>query len=110
MTSIERLPSIEVIKRAVADHYGVSIEKLESRDRSYPLVQHRQLAHYIALTRTKHSVNRIARCFCRDHVTMRWSKYQIERRLEGDERDRLIRHIDAIEQRIATTLEAKLAA
>ena len=94
----ERLPSIELIKRAVAEHFGTTVAAIEGPSRKHPLVHQRQIAHYIALGRSKHSENRIGRCFNRDHVTMRWSRYQVGQRLYRD--DKLLADIAAIEARI----------
>jgi hypothetical protein len=94
----ERLPSIELIKRAVAEHFGTTVAAIEGPSRKHPLVHQRQIAHYIALGRSKHSENRIGRCFNRDHVTMRWSRYQVGQRLYRD--DKLVADIAAIEARI----------
>jgi hypothetical protein len=96
----ERLPSIELIKRAVAEHFGTTIAAIEGPSRKHPLVHQRQIAHYLALKRSKHSKKRIGRCFNRDHVTMRWSRYQVGQRLYRDEQ--MMADIAAIEAIIET--------
>jgi chromosomal replication initiator protein len=81
------------IKRAVAEHYGISMNNLTSARRTWDVVRPRQVAMYLAKELTPMSLPQIGRLFGgRDHTTvlhairqidaMRWTDWSIGRSVE----------------------------
>jgi chromosomal replication initiator protein len=62
--------TLERVMQAVCEHFGVSLDEVQSRIRSKNLVVPRQIAMYICREMTDHSLPDIGRYFKRDHSTV----------------------------------------
>jgi len=76
------LDRLEQIQQAVCDVLHLSMADMRSPRRAPNLVRGRQLAMYVARTRTDLSLAEIARGFDRDHTTVLHSVRRVERELE----------------------------
>jgi chromosomal replication initiation ATPase DnaA len=62
------LLEVNTIVDVVADHYRLRRSALYGSHKNASIVRARQVAMYLARTRTKHSLHEIGRCFNRDHT------------------------------------------
>lgn len=84
------------IKRAVAYHFGISVEDLISPIKTNELVRPRQIAFYLSKNHTGRSYPEIGYYFGgRDHTTILHGYKKIERLLKTDQE--LRRHIESVE-------------
>lgn len=91
--------SISLIRRVVAEHYGLSQAELLSVRRSARLVRARQVAMYLARELTSHSLPVIGdHIGGRDHTTIIHAIRKIEGLIKGDGDFRLL--LDELRQRI----------
>ena len=89
------IPSIENIKRLVAEHFQTSVTNLISDRRDAETVYPRQIAFYLCKTLTTHSLVKIGKKFNnRDHTTVLHGVRRVHGRLcTGD-----LRCIEAVDQ------------
>ena len=77
--------TLEHIKKCVADHFEVSIEKLKSQTRKRNVVLARQLSMYFAKNITNHSLKAIGDSFGgRDHSTVIYSVKAVNDMIDTD--------------------------
>jgi hypothetical protein len=70
---------IELIKRSICKHYGLTRANIESASRKSVVVRPRQIAMYLARKHTDHSYPEIGRRFGgRDHTTILHAFHKIE--------------------------------
>lgn len=63
-------PTIAAIQRAVAEHFGLSLDRMLCSRRLREFTRPRQLAMYLACELTHASMPQIGRSFDRDHTTV----------------------------------------
>ncbi len=89
----------EEIVRAVAEHFGVSVERLRSKSRSHKFAWPRQVAMYLLREETRLSLPQIGELLGgRDHTTVKYGVEKIADRLESD--DRLRRQVLALREKL----------
>ncbi|MDR3284334.1 MAG: chromosomal replication initiator protein DnaA [Treponema sp.] len=77
--------TVETVQRAVAEHYGISLNDLRGQKRNKAVVQPRHLAMYIAGELTQTSTTDIGREFGgRDHSTVMYSQEKIANAIKTD--------------------------
>jgi chromosomal replication initiator protein len=77
--------TLEHIKKCVADHYEVPIDKLKSQTRKRNIVLARQLSMYFAKNITNHSLKAIGDSFGgRDHSTVIYSVRAVNDMIDTD--------------------------
>ena len=95
----QRPLTIELIKRATAETFGVTKTNLESASKAQAYVRPRQIAMYLCRTMTEKSYPQIARKFGdRDHSTVLYSFRKVHKKKETDMD--LARDIERLEQAI----------
>lgn len=91
--------SLDVIKRAVAAYFDISISDLTSHRRPKNIAKPRQLAMFLCRSMTNSSLNEIAASFGgKDHTTVLYACKKIEETKNGD--DELSFQIDALKKYI----------
>lgn len=78
-------PTIASVQKAVANHYGLSVDDLKSPSRLRRIVHPKQVAMYLAHNICRRSVSDIGRAFWRDHSTVIFGLKAIEERLTSPE-------------------------
>jgi chromosomal replication initiator protein len=82
----QRLPTIGIIQKAVADFYGVRMEDLRSRGRNKSIVLPRQVAMYLCREIVKASLPDIGDGFGgKDHSTVIHACEKVKRKIAGEE-------------------------
>ncbi len=82
----QRLPTITIIQKAVADFYGVRVEDLRSRGRNKSIVLPRQVAMYLCREIVKASLPDIGDGFGgKDHSTVIHACAKVKRKIAGEE-------------------------
>jgi len=77
--------SIEIIQKAIADTYSISINDIKGPKRTQKIVYPRQLAMYICREMTDFSTTEIGEAFGgRDHTTVMYSIEKIQNRFITD--------------------------
>ena len=77
--------TLDLIKKCVADHYEVPIDKLKSQTRKRNIVLARQLSMYFAKNITNHSLKAIGDSFGgRDHSTVIYSVRAVNDMIDTD--------------------------
>jgi chromosomal replication initiator protein len=76
--------SVAQVQRAVAEHYGLSIDELLSDSRERRLTMPRQLAMYLSCEMTRDSLPMIAAAFGRDHSTVVHARDKLSRGIAED--------------------------
>lgn len=98
-------PLTGLIKKAVCEEYGITLEELASRRRSRYLSWPRQEAMWLTLKMTSMSFPEVGRHYDRDHTTVMHAKEQVEKRLEGN--IELSMRMDRITKRIEQMVAAQ---
>jgi hypothetical protein len=81
----ERSPTVADIKSAVCEHFGLPLIEMTSERQSPRVVRPRQIAMFLALELTPHSMPAIGLQFGgRDRTTVRHAKLVVERELASD--------------------------
>lgn len=89
----------QLIIEVVSEHYGISMEKMLSKDRSKSISKPRQIAMYLCSTMTDTTLNGIGQLLSgRDHSTVLHGKTVIEEEYNSDEEFR--KQIDTIKKKI----------
>ena len=74
VSELDREITPEIIRRTVAEHYGVELANLESKTRKRPVVLARQISMFLMKEHTTNSLKAIGRMFGgRDHSTVLYS-------------------------------------
>jgi chromosomal replication initiator protein len=76
--------TIDIIKRAVADYYGISINDLSARKRTKALSDPRQVAMYITREITEYAITEIGEKFGKDHSTVSHACERVKRKMKAD--------------------------
>jgi hypothetical protein len=101
--TLKRHPTIDEIKRAVADRFDVSIDDMTSDRRGWRVAHPRQVAIYLARHLTRHSLSVIGRHFGgRDHTTVGHAIRSVEKRCQQDA------DLRAVVDDLRTTLAAEI--
>ena len=80
-----RAPSIELVKKATMQVFGVSKQELESPSKARTLVYPRQIAMYLCRELCKKSLPQIGRSFGRrDHTTVLYSHRKVTKKIAKD--------------------------
>lgn len=77
-------PTIDQIKRATSEHYGVANVMLMSSNRQRKVARPRQVAMYLSRRLTTRSLPEIGRLFRRDHTTVIHAMRRITALMEAD--------------------------
>lgn len=89
-TNIYAVSNIEKIQKAVADHYGITVEDLKGKRRSNKIAYPRQLGMYLCRMETNETFPKIGLEFGgRDHSTVIFACDKIEKELKIDEKLKL---------------------
>ena len=89
-TNIYAVSNIEKIQKAVADHFGITIEDLKGKRRSNKIAYPRQLGMYLCRMETNETFPKIGLEFGgRDHSTVIFACDKIEKELKTDEKLKL---------------------
>ena len=89
-TNIYAVSNIEKIQKAVADHYGITVEDLKGKRRSNKIAYPRQLGMYLCRMETNETFPKIGLEFGgRDHSTVIFACDKIEKELKTDEKLKL---------------------
>ena len=82
---VKQAPSVNLIQRITAKHFGVSVTDILSSRRNVRVVRPRQVAIYLTKTMTPRSMPEIGRRFGdRDHTTVLWAVRKIGALMESD--------------------------
>jgi chromosomal replication initiator protein len=76
--------TIDIIKRTVADYYGISMNDLSAKKRTKALSDPRQVAMYITREITEYAITEIGEKFGKDHSTVSHACERIKRKLKAD--------------------------
>ncbi len=76
--------SIEMIQRAVAEHFDIRLSDLASKKRSKDIAWPRQIAMYLARTMTSQSFPTIGEQFNRNHATILYAHKQVDEQTKTD--------------------------
>ena len=89
-TNIYAVSNIEKIQKAVADHYGITVDDLKGKRRSNKIAYPRQLGMYLCRMETNETFPKIGLEFGgRDHSTVIFACDKIEKELKTDEKLKL---------------------
>ena len=100
MAEQQRLPTINIIQKAVADFYGVRVEDLRSRGRNKSIVLPRQVAMYLCREIVKASLPDIGDGFGgKDHSTVIHACEKVKRKIAGE--DVFRKQIDELSLRLS---------
>ena len=89
-TIIYAVSNIDKIQKAVADHYGITVEDLKGKRRSNKIAYPRQLGMYLCRMETNETFPKIGLEFGgRDHSTVIFACDKIEKELKTDEKLKL---------------------
>ncbi|MBB6098977.1 chromosomal replication initiator protein [Deinobacterium chartae] len=86
------------IVKAVADHYGMSVEVLKGSSRTRDVVVPRQIAMYLIRDMTTHSLPEIGQFFGRDHSTVLYTTQKLSEQIGKD--SELSAAVQALRQRL----------
>jgi len=82
----EKLITIEMVQKAVADYFRIEVPTLKSKSRSKPLAFSRQVAMYLSRAIARASLSDIGRSFGdRDHTTVLYAYNKVSEMMEQDE-------------------------
>jgi chromosomal replication initiator protein len=77
--------TVDIIKRTVADYYGVSFNDLSAKKRTKALSDPRQVAMYITRELTEYAWSEIGQAFGgRDHATVMHAYDKIKNKMKAD--------------------------
>jgi chromosomal replication initiator protein len=80
-----RVITVLRIKRIVSRFYGITVERLESRQKTIPVARPRQVVMYLAREHTKFSLSQIGmRIGGLDHTTILHGARRIRQLMEAD--------------------------
>lgn len=83
-SSMDSKLSFDSIKRHISDHYGISIEDLNSQRRTKAIADARQVAMYLCRELLNETYVSIGKSFDRDHSTAMHAIEKVEKRLKDD--------------------------
>lgn len=99
---ISKEVTIEYIQQLVAEHFNVSIDKINGKTRKHSVVVARQLSMYLAKNLTNQSLKAIGSKFGKDHSTVIYSCKMIENML--DTNNMFKGEVEGIQKKIALSM------
>lgn len=93
--------SIETIQRVVAEHYGITVEKMIRKGRPSGIVWPRQVAMYLARKLTSESLHTIGARFRHNYKTVHYAFTAVQERMEVDAKERAL--VEQLEAKILNT-------
>ena len=78
---------IASIQKTVAAYYSISADSMTSRVQCAEVARPRQVAMYLAVKLTRHSIAEVGRRFKRDHTTVLHALKAVEKRCQSDDQE-----------------------
>jgi chromosomal replication initiator protein len=78
-------PDVSYIKKAIADHFELTVSQIDSEERSRSLAIPRQIAMFLCREMTDTTFPKIAKSFKKDHSTVQHAYNKIKKEVENNE-------------------------
>ena len=98
-------PSMELIKKVVAEEFGLTELDLLSDRRAREVARPRQVGYLLCKELTIHSLPAIGRAFCRDHTTVMWGVRKANKYIVAD--PLLAAHVDCARRRLISLCKSE---